>query len=393
MRCDTSRRGHPWNWVGTQLMGFIFSCSCLASEPLVITSEDLLPEVGTKSVYAYSAADGTNRGEGAMVVIDRLQIADAVLAKVANFQNEKRFCDLEVIAQPDRVVTYGVLGRGVPVQEFPVPLTVGETFKMDVVGEPRAFHVRRIEQLSVPAGQYKCLVCVVEGRDSTPISTYWLAPHVGLVQMKNHSPAREVKVVLMAFQKPRKPVTLPNEIVLCSFDSGEPLNSPLCSNLGWHTDAYQANENSISCVQVDPTQSALGTCMSMRWCYHLRKAGTQLNLPLTDSSGKGTDLTRFDSLSFYIKGLNPGSCLFTIHGRPKREGVPAWVNTPVDYSSEWSKVTVDLRVAAFSAIDLEQARLIGFYHQGEDANVVWIDEMRCQMLSGSGRPAESAERD
>ena len=203
-------------------------------------------------------------------------------------------------------------------------------------------------------------------------------PGAGVVQIKGEN----VTAVLMSIRKPTTVSSEPNTKVLCNFDSGDPLGSPLFPKGRWRSGFGTDAANIVSSVEVDPLEAALGTAMFMRWRYHIK--GTpwiQVDFPLMGSTQETVDLTVYDAISFYVKGLKPGAAHFMVHGQPVRQGDDRYVNIPVDYTSEWKKVTVDLGDARLAKLDLTKASQLSFGHlgSGDDANVVWIDEMACRL--------------
>ena len=70
-----------------------------------------------------------------------------------------------------------------------------------------------------------------------------------------------------------------------------------------------------------------------------------------------------------------------VHANPVRKGEENFVNIPVDYTTDWKKVTIDLRSAALAKLDLTTAAQISFgcLGTGDNANVVWIDELTCRL--------------
>jgi hypothetical protein len=173
----------------------------------------------------------------------------------------------------------------------------------------------------------------------------------------------------------------PNTKVLCNFDGDDPLGSPLFPKAHWQGDAPQSG--GISTCEVDSTQGALGSPKSMRWNYQVKngqwvQAALNMGFDQRKKAASPVDFTMYDSISFYMKSLKPDGYGFVVNAKPVQEGDEHWVTLPAGTSStDWRKVTISLRDAGLSKLDLKEAwsLCVGHLGQGDDGNVVWIDEM------------------
>ncbi|MCX6910135.1 MAG: hypothetical protein NTY01_19120 [Verrucomicrobia bacterium] len=362
---------------------------CAAGESLTIRSEDLPFEAGTKRILAYSSGGGKDRGEVIEVVTENSKIGEASLVKIVQIVNGQRAATISCVVTPVKFQLFaeGDMKEAFMTQELPVK--IGQSFRAGFGADVSVLHVERQERITVPAGTFDCLVQVMEAKGKV-VQTVWSAPGAGIVQIKGDN----MTAVLMAIQKPTSVSSEPNTKVLCNFDSGDPLSSPLFPKARWKPGHGTDKTNVICSVEIDPTQAALGTPMSMRWRYHIKgNPWIQTDFPLTGSSPEKVDVTIYDSISFYIKGFKRGGCLFMVHSQPVRQGDDGYVNIPVDYTTEWNKVTIDLRAPALSKLDLTKTTQISFGHlgQGDDANVVWIDEMTCHLKKAPAATADKAK--
>jgi len=376
------RRQSTGLWSATLLIALLVNGAlCWAAEPLTIKYADLPLEVGTKRILALSGADGKSRGEVIEVVTENFKLGDAALIKIAQFNQGKRTPDIWCVVTPARLQLFAEGATRKPLMTQALPVKIGQTAKGTPEEGEFIVRVDRQEKISVPAGTYDCLVQVLEV-NGKPVQTVWNAPGVGVVQIKGS----QFTAVLMAIQKPILTATEPNTRLLCNFDSGDPLSSPLFPKGRWHPGYGTGVSNVISSVEIDPTEAAVGTAMSMRWRYHTKgNPWIQTDFLFTGSWQERTDLTIYDSLSFYIKGLKPGGCCFMVHANPVRKGEENFIGIPVEYTTEWKKVTIDLRAAALAKLNLTTAAQISFgcLGTGDHANVVWIDEMTCRLKDAS----------
>jgi hypothetical protein len=350
---------------------------CAAGESLTIRSEDLPFEVGTRRIMAYSRGGGKDRGEVIEVVTDHTRIGEASLVKLAQVLNGRRAATIWCVVTPEKYQFFPEGYTKEPFMSQDLPVRIGQITRAGSGAEASVLRVVRQEKITVPAGTFDCLVQAMEVKGKV-LHTIWNAPGTGVVQIKGEN----MTAVLMSIQKPTSVSSEPNTKVLCNFDSGDPLGSPLFPKARWRAGSGTDAANVICSVEVDPVEAVLGTAMSMRWRYHIK--GTpwiQADFALNGSGQETADLTIYDSISFYIKGLKPGSAHFMVHAQPIQQGDRRFVNLPVDYTTEWKKVTIDLGDTRLSKLDLAKTSQLSFGHlgTGDDANVVWIDEMTCHL--------------
>jgi hypothetical protein len=342
-----------------------------AAQELTLKSEDLALEVGTKRLIAFSSPDGKVRGEACEVVMENSKLGETRLVKIAQIVNGQRQPDVWCLLEPRQLQLFINDGIKTPLMRQELPVKIGQTAVEGTGADQHTVHVVRQEKITVPAGTFDCLVSEMKSEGKI-IKTHWVAPRVGAVQVKG-----ALTAVLMAIQKPALVANEPQSRILCSFDTEA---SPLFPKGRWRVDP--ANTNAIVSFESDPLETALGTAMSLRWRYHLKtQTWVQLDFLLTGAWQELVDLTPYDSISFYIKGLKKGSCAFMLHGQPVRPGNERFVNLPVDYTTEWQKVTVSLQTPVVSKLDLKRIGQLSFGHLGPtgDGNVIWVDEMTCHL--------------
>jgi hypothetical protein len=356
-------------------------CCFSAEKELRLESADLILEAGTKRVYAYSTPEGGSRGELINVTTESMRVGDAVLNKYVEFDSGGRRSDLWATITPRRMQAFNESSAKTPFLEFDLPMKTGLSGRVSPVTGGNSVRITRQERITVPAGTFDCLVLELED-NRTPVLTLWQAAGAGVVQMKS---ASGLTFVLMAIRKPAAAATGPGSGMMCDFDSGDPLSSSLFPNGRWRRGFGAENTNVVCSVEADPAQAALGTAMSMRWAYHIKgRTWVQTDFLLTGSWKERADFTAFDSVSFQIKGFKPGSCKFMVHAQPVKPGDNQYVNLPVSYATEWNRVTIDLRDPALSTLDLTKTAQISFGHlgRGDDANVVWIDQIELHEARG-----------
>lgn len=352
-------------------------------EGLVLHEQDLACAVGTKCVYAFTNADGSARGEAVRMVTANLQLGDQRLVKWEGAVNGHPLPVSWRLSCADGLHVFrdGAMDEADVV--LPMPLAIGSTWSAGEGESARTLRVVKEETITVPAGTFGCLVCEVAIGGATR-ETLWIAPVVGVVQMKDGG-ANGMTTVLVSIHKPAPADSSGDTVTLADFDAGSAASALFPKA---QLSPYVGNAEGVSLVTIDSTTGAGGSAMSLRWSYHTKgECWVQAGVLLSGSWQEPVDLMPFDSISFQIKGFRPGRCAFMIHAKPAREGADRWVNLPIEYGTTWSTVTIDLSRDELSALDLHRAAQVGLgaLGGGVDGNVVWIDQITCHRRAGEAR--------
>jgi hypothetical protein len=264
------------------------------------------------------------------------------------------------------------------VQRFALPLEVGRSMRHVVEGRTLITEVERIEEIAVPAGTYKCLVCATReaGEGKKPVARSWLAPHAGIVQTKAFQRDRETTTVLMAVRKPGGVSAAPGTVVLSDFDSGDPLSSPLFPKGRWTTE--KGGVNAFAQIDIDPETAAQDSSMSLRWSFQTKATWVTAQIVPLGSQSEFADISGYDSVSFHVKAFKPGKVGFLVRGRGPGGEDGAYSATQVELTTGWKQVAVDLQAPEWAKLDLTKVNVISFFHwpSDYDANVVWVDQLR-----------------
>ena len=96
------------------------------------------------------------------------------------------------------------------------------------------------------------------------------------------------------------------------------------------------------------------------------------------SMGVPADLSRYQYVSFYLKGLREGRCSLTIRAAPREGGRHTEIGIPLQVTKQWQKIVVGPEThPQFKRIDTKKVHVLGIRDssEGEAANVIWLDEM------------------
>ena len=349
-------------------------CAAWAAESLVITDSDIVSQVGVKTVYTVLGEDNQSVGEFIHSIEGCRRLGDTSMIETQAHFNGNLAGRAWQILRPDSLE----FTQGDRTQVLPLPLEVGKTASFDTTAGAGVIRALQEETITTPGGTFRCLVYTME-ENGSPLQKTWFAPGVGTVKSITLKPQRYT-LILKELKKPKSATPPPGSIVLVNFDSGNDPNATACPKATWNGFSGGPKKG-ITTPVVDSTEAALDSARSLRWSYHVEEGvWVQCDIVLTGSFGKFFDLTPYDSVSFYVRGFRPGKCAFMVHGKPVRENDEAWVNIPMDYASEWTKVTMDLGREDLSKLDLRNTRALSLGHLGnadDNGNVIWIDEITC----------------
>ena len=173
--------------------------------------------------------------------------------------------------------------------------------------------------------------------------------------------------------------------MLSTFDTRDPLGSPLFPRAVWT--GLGGLPGRASVVDIEPTGGAAGTPFSLRWTYHTRGTWVSAYMEPSGEWGRPVDLSRFGSVSFYVKGLSEGDCALTLRAKEAEGERVIMVHVPVHVTTEWRLVEIGEGTPELERIDASEVYSFSFgtYSEGEASNVVWLDEV---MLHHPGRGPE-----
>jgi hypothetical protein len=231
------------------------------------------------------------------------------------------------------------------------------------------------EAVGVPAGKFACLAVEstyeADGEEKT--RTSWIAPGIGTIKhVREEWTLTLTRVEPAAEPKPEK-----GAIALSTFDTGEPLRSPILGRARWG--AYMGEPGRSSDIDIDPfTGGAADTPFCLRWTY--TTLGTWVSASIGPGGGRPADLSKFAGLSFYVKGLLGRQCTMTIVGKaPEGEG-PGFAHIRFQVTGQWQRIIVTPDThPELGDVDLTQVYSIGlsdYAKEGAAHNVIWLDEVK-----------------
>jgi len=364
-------------WLPALALWFsVFGCSVSRGGEIVVTAADFSLEVGTRLTFAIERADGTPGGQLTYALTGERTVGGHRLFREPVFFKQMQPRDTWLVVTDNAMTTYASLGAKLPTWECRLPVKKGATHEYDSAHGRVTARVEGPEDVEVPAGKFTCLVWVeehVEGGRRWTQKT-WFAPGAGTVQF-TISAEQDYTLKLLRIDKPRKVERKPGETYLSHFDSGNPLVPLPFPKAQWYGAAGNAVATSI--VEIDPRGGAAGTPFCLRWTYHTKGTWVGASFFPGGSMGVQGDMSGYDSFSFYIKALRPGSCSLSLRARKAQGGGLAFIHIPITLTAEWQKVTVSAEThPQLKTIDLKAVNILSIsdYNQGEASNVIWLDE-------------------
>lgn len=245
-------------------------------------------------------------------------------------------------------------------------------------GSPRGKVRARVvgtEAVEVPAGKFACLAIEskhgVDGKEVT--RTNWVAPGIGTVKESRE----DVTIALARVEAPAKPKPEQGAVALNTFDTDEPLRSPLFPRATWG--GWMGEPGRSSDVEIDPfTGGANGTPFCLRWAY--TTLGTWVSASISPGGEGPADLSKFKGISFYVKGLLGRPCTMTIQAKAADGEQRAFAHIRFQVTAQWQKIilTPDTH-PELDQLDLRQVYSIGLTdaaREGAAHNVIWLDEVK-----------------
>ncbi|MBL7224383.1 MAG: FecR domain-containing protein [Candidatus Brocadiae bacterium] len=342
---------------------------------VVVTAESLAMKVGHRRTYAIAAPDGKPVGKADMAIIGKQAVGANTLYRAAIRFGTQRRPDFWLAVGDDGHAHYDAFGMSLPASKYPLPLKEGMAFEYESSrGKVRA-RVVRTEAVKVPAGKYACLVVESEDEigDEKHTRTSWIAPGIGMVKEAR----TDSTIALARLQRSAAPKPQQGAVALSTFDTDEPLRSPLFARQKW--DAWMGEPGRSSDIDIDPfTGGAGGTPFCLRWTY--TTIGTWVSTSISPGGGQPADLSKYKGISFYIKGLLGKPCTMTFVAKAAEGEGRALAHIRFPVTQRWQKIIITPDThPELGKIDLSQVHSIGltdYAREGAAHNVIWLDEVK-----------------
>jgi hypothetical protein len=176
--------------------------------------------------------------------------------------------------------------------------------------------------------------------------------------------------------------------VMCTFDGGNPLGSPLFPKAVWSGRSGLPGRASV--VDIEPIGGAADTPFCLRWTYHTKGTWVSAYMEPSGNGAEPVDFSRYESMSFYIKGLSEGECAVSIRAKAAEGDRVIMVHVPINVTTKWQKIEIGEGTQQLDAIDASQIYFfsLGAYDEDEDSNVIWVDEI---MLHRAGQAEQTKQ--
>jgi hypothetical protein len=232
-------------------------------------------------------------------------------------------------------------------------------------------------EIEVPAGKFRCLVCVEEcERDGERwTQKCWVAPRVGRVKLLLRF-GQDYTLSLAGIERPSRVAPEGGAAVLGRFDFGDPLVVPAFPKARWS--ALAGDARTLSACEIDPFDGAADTAFSLRWAYQFHDAWAHVGIVPSGTWGEPVDFSAYRAISFHAKALSERQCNFVLSTAPWGDNGPVDKNIPLQLTTEWQRLEFDLRQhPQLRGADLTKVYGIRFgdYDKGHAANVIWIDQV------------------
>lgn len=358
----------------------------------MITSKDFPVEVGTRTTLAITSADGQPRGELKLAIIGRRALGKTTLFRESVVFGQMRVRDSWLARSDEEFARYSSFGAEHPSWKCRLPLKAGLTYEYQSDAGRARVRVEGPEEIEVPAGKFNCLVCVEEREEADGTrrkQKQWVAPRVGVVKLVATGD-RGFALSQVRMEGPRRVEAPPGVDVMSTFDVGNPLGSPLFPKAVWS--GRSGLPGRVSVVDIEPTGGAAGTPFCLRWTYHTKGTWVAAYMEPSGTAWRPVDLSRYGSVSFYIKGLTAGDCALTIRARSAAGNRVIMVHVPIQVTTEWKRVEIGDGTPQLDAIDASETYSLSFgaYAEDEEANVIWLDEIMLHRAGQAGQ-TEQAE--
>jgi len=386
-RCS---RGRTWTRGAVTCIALAVVCGATRAEELVITSADFPVEVGTRTTIAISSAAGQPVGQVKLAVIGRRALGKTTLFREAVTFGPMRVRDSWFSRSDEEYASYSSFGAEHPSWKCRLPLKAGSTYEYRSDSGPARVRVEGPEEIEVPAGKFKCLVCVEERREADGArreQKTWVAPGVGFVKLVVTG-ERGFALSQVSVEKPRVVETPEGVEVISTFDVGDPLGSPLFPKAAWS--GRYGLPGRVSDLDIETSGGAADTPFCLRWTYHTKGTWVSAYMEPSGSGSEPVDFSRYESMSFYIKGLTEGECAVSIRAKAAGGDQVIMVHIPVQVTTKWKKIEIGEGTPQLEAIDASQIYFfsLGVYDEGEASNVIWVDEVMLHR-AGQAKPGRT----
>lgn len=344
---------------------------------LTIAAKDLPLEVGRRTTYTVANPAGEPVGEVGLAVVGKRTVGANTLCRGAVRFGAMRVGDFWAAVDNDGFAFYSSFGATLPDSKYPLPLKEGMAFDYESTrGKVRA-RVVGTEAVEVPAGKFACLAIVREREadGQKKVEKEWMAPGVGTVKASGD----DFVMTLARAEAPPKPKVEEGAVVLNTFDTPDPLRSPLFPRGVWTGLVGEPGRSSV--VDVDPfTGGANGTPFCLRWTYATIGTWASAHLPLGgDGRTTPVDMSKYKGISFYIKGLFEQPCTVTIHAKAADKDRRTMIHIPIQVTKQWRKVVLTPNThPQMKGIDTRQTYILSLDDAADEpaANVIWLDEIK-----------------
>jgi predicted component of type VI protein secretion system len=163
-----------------------------AGQELVIRKEDFKFAAGFKEVFERVPRDAAGaRGHSEYIIHSQSQSGGTTLfPRAARGPDGKTEEQLLTLSQEGLSLYPTPTLTGLPMAHVPLPLRVGQTFDFAILAGRVRARVEGVEEITVPAGTYRCLVFVeqIDMPDRRGEARVWMAPNVGTVKWSMDGP-------------------------------------------------------------------------------------------------------------------------------------------------------------------------------------------------------------
>ncbi len=388
-RCSRAR---TWTRGAVTCIALAVFCGATRAEELVITSADFPVEVGTRTTIAITSAAGQPVGQVKLAVIGRRALGKTTLFREAVTFGQMRVRDSWLSKSDDEIAGYSSFGAEHPSWKCRLPLKAGLTYEYRSDSGLARVRVEGPVEIEVPAGKFNCLVCVEERQEADGTrrkQTLWVAPGVGIAKLEVAG-ERGFTLSHVDRQGPRVVEVPAGSDVVSTFDVGNPLGSPLFPKAVWSGRCGLPGR--VSDLDIEPTGGAAGTPFCLRWTYHTKGTWVSAYMEPSGNGSEPVDFSRYESMSFYIKGLSEGECAVSIRAKAAEGNQVIMVHVPIQVTTKWKKIEIGEGTPQLEAIDASQIYFfsLGVYDEGEASNVIWVDEV---MLHRAGQAKQPGQTD
>ena len=351
---------------------------------LVITAKGLPLEVGQRMTYTLATPAGDPFGEVVLAIIDRRVVGGSTLYRRAVRFGATRVGDLWAAVGDGGLVSYDSFGATLPRNKYPLPLKEGMAFEYESMGGKVRTRVVGTEAVEVPAGKFACLAIEREREADGQKTTEkeWMAPGIGAVKVAGEG----FVMALARAEAPPKPEPEEGAVVLNTFDTPDPLRSPLFPRGAWTGLVGQPGRSSV--VAIDPfVGGANGTPFCLRWTYATIGTWASAHMSLGGDGRTPVDMSKYKGFSFYAKGLFERRCTVTIHAKAANKDRRTMIHIRIQVTRQWRKVvlTPDTH-PQMNGIDTRQTYILSLDDAAGDgaANVIWLDEIKLLLEDHKG---------